>query len=145
MGRRLACREGYLLKKRRCRDQDSPQVTIERYLKRLLFMLPCFWAMEEPRRPLRGDQPPAPADPPQLRNRQGEQQTSGESHDGSHQLSGQGWLFSLSSSCMQRATVQSLPSYQPWCPCPTGSSAVSCFEPIVIGAGDKFGGSFAWA
>lgn len=42
-------------------------------------------------------------------------------------------------------SAQSLPSYKPWCPCPTGRSAVPCFELIVIGAGDKFGGSFALA
>ncbi|NWU57571.1 AGRB1 protein, partial [Dromas ardeola] len=130
---------GYLLKKKRCRDQDSPQVTIGRYLKRLLFMLLCFWATEELRRPLWRAQPPAPMDSPQLRNCQGEQQTSGESRNGSHQLSGQGWLFSLSSSCMQHATEQSLPSYQPWCPCPTGSSTVpSC---INTGRGGRGGRS----
>lgn len=33
-----------VLKRKRFRDQVSLQVTLERYLKRLLFMLLCFWA-----------------------------------------------------------------------------------------------------
>lgn len=78
----------YLLKKKRYRDQDHPQVAIERYLKRLLSMLLCFLATEELRKPLRGAQPPALTHPLHLRNRQGEQKISGEIHDGSHQLSG---------------------------------------------------------
>lgn len=43
----------YSLKKKRRGDWDSPQVTIERYLKRLHFMLLCFWAMEELEGPFR--------------------------------------------------------------------------------------------
>lgn len=88
------------MKKRRHRDQDSLQVTIERYLKRLHFMLLCFWSIEELGRLLWRVQLLAPADPLQLRNHQGEERTSGESHNGFHQLSGQIWLFYLSSSCM---------------------------------------------
>lgn len=68
-------------------------------------MLLCFWSIEELGRLLWRVQLLAPADPLQLRNHQGEGKTSGESHNGSHQLSGQIRLFYLSNSCMPLYSV----------------------------------------
>lgn len=113
-----------VLKKKGCRDQVSPQVTIERYLKRLLFMLLCFWATaaEDPSRrttDLRGEP---------------------------------GWIPPAARARMAFITQQllramcrfSAPSLLPAL-VSLPHRAVPCFEPVVIRAGDKLCGSFVLA
>lgn len=121
-----------MMKKKRCRDQESPQVTIGKSLRRLLVVLLCFWAKEELRKPLWGVQPAASM---QLRNHQGEIRACGRATmDPTHCQGRDG----SPGSADPPAVSPCVPSLSSTSPGVLSQLSNVMFEPVLTGAGGVF-------